>query len=113
MYFTSPVTFSAIQRPSKAAKFDESFPSKGRESGPSGKGKNKKGKGKGFQKSKVSFLPGTKLELVTHTPDGKEICYRYNIKGSKCDGRCGRVHVCRAKNCGANRPAFERPMGGG
>ena len=24
--------------------------------------------------------PGTKLELLTHTPDGKQICYRYNMK---------------------------------
>lgn len=111
LYFTSPVTFSAIQRPPKTARADDGF-QKGREAS-GGKGKSKKGKGKGNQKQKVSFLPGTFLQLVTRTADGKEICYKFNIKGAKCDGKCGRVHICRVKNCGANHPAYDRPMGGG
>ena len=110
LYFTSPVTFSAIQRPQKTARWDEQS-SKGREF-QAGKGKSKKGKGKGTGKHKVSFLPGTKLELVTHTVDGKEICYKFNIKGAKCDGKCGRVHICRVKNCGADHPAYNHPLGG-
>lgn len=110
LYFTSPVTFSAIQRPAKVPRWEEQS-GRGKDS-QTGKGKPKKGKGKGASKSKVSFLPGTNLELVTHTPDGKEICYRFNIKGAKCDGKCGRVHICRVKNCGADRPAYNHPLGG-
>ena len=99
LYFTSPVTFSAMQRPQKFAKQDD----------PEAKIKGKhKGKGKGKGDAlKTSYLPGTKLELLTHTPDGKQICYRFNMKGKKCDGRCGRVHICRVKGCGANHPAFD------
>ena len=103
LYFKSPVTFSAMQRPQKFAKQDDSDPTvkiKGKHKG--------KGKGKG-DAPKTSYLPGTKLELLTHTPDGKQICYRFNMKGKKCDARCGRVHICRVKGCGANHPAFDHP----
>lgn len=103
LYFTSPVTFAAVQRPTKYIKTDLEEDK--------GKGKGKKGKGKG-RGGKASFLPGTKLELVTHTPDGKQICYRYNMKGKKRDGKCGRVHVCRVRNCNADHPAFEHPTSG-
>ena len=91
LYFTSPVTFSAMQRPQKFAKQDDPDPAvkiKGKHKG--------KGKGKG-DAPKTSYLPGTKLELLTHTPDGKQICYRFNMKGKKCDARCGRVHICRVR----------------
>ena len=101
LYFTSPVTFSAMQRPQKFAKQDDpDVKIKGKH-----KGKDK-GKGDAF---KTSYLPGSKLELLTHTPDGKQICYRFNMKGKKCDGRCERVHICRVKGCGANHPAFDHP----
>ena len=115
LYFTSPVTFSSMVRASKAPRLQENLGKGqyqyGKGQQPFGKGKGKKGKGKG-QSNKTSFLPGTKLQLVTHTDDGKEICYRYNMKGKGCDGRCGRVHICRVKGCGATHPAFDHPSGG-
>eukprot|EP00435_Cladocopium_sp_Y103_P033021 s4108_g8.t1 len=79
---------------SKYAHEEEVNPTSGKPSGGKQKGgKGKKGKaGKGYSST---FLPGTKLELITHTPDGQEICYRYNMKGKKCDGKCNRVHICR------------------
>ena len=104
LYFTSPVTFASMQRPPKYYKTEEDKQK--------GKGKSKKGKGKG-KGGKRRFLPGTKLESVTHTPDGKQICYRYNMKGKKCDGKCGRVHVYRVRNCNADHPAFDHPTSGG
>ena len=114
LYFTSPVTFSAMQRPAKFSRVEEPQLRLGESN--KGKGKGKKGKsaseGKGKSK-KGSILPGTNLVLVSHTPDGKEICYRYNMKGKSCDGTCGRVHVCRVKNCNASHPAFDHPKGGG
>ena len=76
-----------------------------------GKGKGKKGKGKGKNDAnKPSYLPGTKLKLVTHSPDGKQICYRFNVRGKKCDGRCNRMHICRVENCNAAHPAYEHPV---
>jgi hypothetical protein len=114
LYFTSPVTFSAMQRPSKFSRVEEP-PTRFGEGGKS-KGKGKKGKsgsdGKGKSK-KGSVLPGTNLSLVSHTPDGKEICYRFNMRGKACDGTCNRVHVCRVRNCNAAHPAFEHPKTGG
>ena len=112
LHFTSPITFAWAQRPAKMGRWEtpgasnatSSAPSKGQ----SGKGKGGKAKG-GKGKHQTTFLPGTKLELVTHTPDGQEICYRYNMKGKKCDNKCGRVHICRVKNCGAQHPACEHP----
>ena len=103
LHFTSPVTFAAMERPAKTPKWEQDPPK-----GHKGKGKGKKGKDQG----KTSYLPGTKLELVTHTPDGKQICYRYNMKGKKCDGKCNRVHICRVKGCQQNHPAYEHPVGG-
>jgi hypothetical protein len=36
-----------------------------------------------------------KMELKSVTPGGREICYKFSRKSSKCDGSCGRVHVCQ------------------
>eukprot|EP00435_Cladocopium_sp_Y103_P058810 s1226_g20.t2 len=88
-HFTSPITLPAAQRPAKVPRWDPpSTPSSsntfygGKTSG--GKGKGAKGKkGKQNRSYASAFLPGTKLELITHTPDGQEICYRYNMKGKK------------------------------
>ena len=99
---------SPLRRYSAQRRWDQSSSSapsnlnvQGQSKGASGKGKGGKGKkGKGARQYQATYLPGTKLELTTHTADGQEICYRYNMKGCKCDGKCGRVHVCRVKGCG-------------
>ena len=93
LHFTSPITFASMQRPAKVGRWEAAttpgassgaWSSTGKGSGNKGKGKGKKGKpSKAFQ---TTYLPGTKLELATHTPDGQEICYRFNMKGKKCDG---------------------------
>ena len=44
-----------------------------------GKGKGKKGK----------------EPLLTHTPDGRQICFRWNSMKDRCRYKCGRVHVCQ------------------
>ena len=114
LHFTSPITFTAMQRPAKYQRWEGGSQGNATGSNTTGaakgggktKGKNKKGKGGKYQ---TAFLPGTKLELLTHTPDGQEICYRYNMKGRKCDGKCGRVHICRVKGCGQQHSASEHP----
>ncbi len=57
------------------------------------KGKSKgKGSGKGGKGSKSKFT------LAWKTPDGSDICFAFNSPEG-CPGNCGRVHVCRVKNC--------------
>ena len=41
---------------------------------------------------------GSENQLVSRTPDGREICFPFNAQG--CDGSCGRVHICRVHGCG-------------
>eukprot|EP00435_Cladocopium_sp_Y103_P072861 s5_g41.t1 len=103
LHFTSPITFASAQRPANKVprwELPASQPAGGATSYSSGKtsgGKSRGGKGKKGITS--TFLPGTKLELVTHSAGGQEICYRYNMKGKKCDGKCGRVVYIFAGHC--------------
>ena len=66
-----------------------------------GKGKQNFG-GKGKSKHKGSH---GNLQLATHTPDGRELCFAYNSQG--CKGQCGRVHACRVRGCYADHSARE------
>ena len=50
-----------------------------------GEGKQGAGRGTGT---------GFARNLLAETPDGRQICFNFNtVQG--CDGKCGRVHVCR------------------
>ena len=71
------------------------------------KGRGKKG-GKGAGRGK-----GDKGGLASRTPDGRMICFKYNDRNSKCDGRCNMVHVCRVKGCYQKHPMYECTMQGG
>ena len=71
-----------------------------------------KGKGKEKGKAKAPRDPHAKkiaagLSLVARTPDGRDICFKYN--SGTCTGGCGRVHCCRVKGCTHTGPACERP----
>ena len=48
-----------------------------------------------------------KKKVKSRTPDGREICYKFNNKGEKCDGACNRIHVCQI--CLGKHPRFECP----
>lgn len=74
--------------------------------GKAGKGKGKGGKGKG-KSPRFGRASGTHSEhgLVSHTPDGREICFAFNGQG--CDGACGRVHVCRVRGCTKQHPMWQ------
>ena len=63
--------------------------------GGKGKGKSGKGNARDFNGS----------SLVTHTPDGRELCFAFNAQG--CSGKCGRVHACRVRGCYAKHSARE------
>ena len=47
------------------------------------------------------------LPLTDITPDGQDICFKYNVKA--CKGGCGRDHRCRVKGCTHRGPACEHP----
>ena len=55
----------------------------------------------------------TWYDLVSKTPDGRELCYAYNIKrGCQVKG-CQRIHACRIKGCQGNHPAYQHGAQGG
>ena len=99
-YFTTPLALASIQRPTKWHK------GAGKESKGGGK---EKGSGKGkpgkWTKGKTSDNALKGLVLSWRTPEGRDICFAYNLQG--CDGKCGRLHVCRVKGCYQDRPARE------
>ena len=116
LYFTSPVALSAqtFEPPSKVPRTDlkgggkhNRFESKSTADYTKGGGRPQKGKGKG--KPSIRVFPNSSIAMVSATPDGRQICYSYNTPGSKCDGRCKRVHICRAMGCGQKHPVYEHP----
>ena len=93
-YFTTPLALSVLERPRK---WHKGFGKDGK-SGKGGKGsrgKGKEGKGKDGKGKSDPALKG--LQLVWRTPEGRDICFAFNSQG--CDGKCGRLHVCRVKGC--------------
>ena len=64
------------------------------------KGKGKfKGGGKG-KKGKKNSVGGATIH--SKTPDGREICYKWNSQHDRCRHACGRLHVCQI--CFGNHP---------
>ena len=83
-YFLTPAAMNALtaqkRERSRSPRGDRRFGDKGwNPSRNKGKGKGKKGKD----------------NLHTHTPDGRQICFRWNSMKERCRFKCGRVHVCQ------------------
>ena len=78
------------------------------------KGKGGKGGGKTTPKTDGQIKVGEGwFDLVSKTPDGRELCYAYNIKrGCQVKG-CKRVHACRVKGCQGNHPAYQHATNAG
>ena len=106
-YFTTPLALTTAETPVKYQKTSQ-------------KGNNEwtnrqKGKGKGKFQQHKGFGKGAKnnaskgkhgdLSLVAQTPDGRDICFAFNSQG--CNGKCGRVHVCRVRGCFGDHAARE------
>ena len=73
-------------------------------------GKDKGGKGKSTGKIQVGE---SWYDLVSKTPDGRELCYAYNIKSGCQVKGCQRVHACRVKGCQGSHPAYQHGSQGG
>ena len=87
-YFLTPLQLSSFRRPAQDA-FDDAPRKKPRNEKGDSKGDGK-GKGKGKGKGR---LPATCNRV---TPDGRQICYGFNIGKNKCKAgsRCKFSHVC-------------------
>jgi len=105
-YFTTPLALTNHDpaRHGGQRSFNNTYDSKKGKSKGFGKvrGKFDKGKGKASGKSKGKHGDH---HLVTHSPDGREICFAFNSQG--CPGRCGRLHICRIKGCYGEHAARE------
>ena len=107
-YFTTPLALQAVAQPTKYFKgqgkagkehpaipsppqpnYTWSRPDKGRA----------KGKGKTFNG----------LQLLSTTPDGRQICFAYNAQGCN-NPKCPRLHICRVAGCFAEHPASQHPQ---
>ena len=77
--------------------------------------KGGKGKGKDTGKNKVDTkvkIGETWYDLVSRTPDGRELCYAFNIKRGCNNKGCTRVHACRVKGCQGSHPAYQHTAQG-
>jgi hypothetical protein len=124
LYFLSPLLLSANQRSSLNSTRQAvalSNPSGGqqrgekrtrgdrRHSASSSTGQSR-GNSKGTGKSSGKDRKGNKSkgghELMSKTPDGRDLCYNWNA-GKDCDGKCGRVHACRVGGCMATHRSID------
>ena len=106
-FFTTPLALTSSEPQQKFPRFNNK--------GGNGNDNNQrwKGKGKGkFQgkqggKSNKGLSKGKHgdFNLVSQTPDGRDICFAFNSQG--CSGKCGRVHGCRVKGCYGEHAARE------
>ena len=70
-----------------------------------GKGQDK-GRGRGGGQSKGQGKGG---DLVSTTPDGRQICFSYSSPSGCSSASCARVHVCRVRGCNAAHPTADHP----
>ena len=94
--FTSQVALSKRSSASDPPPPEWPRVGKGTKGGKGGKEGTKDGKGKSTGKIQVG---DAWYDLVSKTPDGRELCYAYNIKRGCHVKGCQRVHACRVKGC--------------
>ena len=100
--FTSPIALGLYRDgPAKRA-MDTVDPNTGVQKYVKGKGKGQKGgksisgkSNKGGERSQTS-----RRSFMSYTPDGRQICFKYNNKAGCSDSKCDRVHVCQVRGCG-------------
>ena len=99
-WFTTPLALHVAEQPRKYRKGDGKAPPPPLV--PKHPGKSvKTPKGGAKTQSKLGGL-----ELVSTTPDGKQICYAFNAQGCK-NKSCARVHVCRVAGCFGDHAAHQ------
>ena len=101
--FTSPIALmhKGLHKPTGHA--DDSEPARPtkrpRGAKPTGRGKGKgEGKGRGAGGNEKGTGKGN---LVSKTPDGREICFKFSSPEGCSIANCSRVHCCRVRGCNA------------
>ena len=88
-YLLTPMSINALTAMQPSAE-----PTRSRSPRASGEGtswdRNRQGKSRGKGKGRG----GGKDDLHRKTPDGREICYKWNSMKERCRFNCGRVHCC-------------------
>ena len=87
--FTTPLSVSAASQSVGAAR--SRSPPVHQSASSASKGPGQKGKKGNKGKNKGKGRGG----LFSLTPDGRQICYAYNSQYERCNGSCGRAHVCQ------------------
>ena len=72
----------------------------------SGKSKSAKGSGKGGKGNKN---PTGRKAFLSYTPDGRQICFKYNNEAGCSDASCERVHICQVPGCNGEHAAVRCP----
>ena len=98
-WFTTPLALHAAEQPTKYRKGQGKKGDRAHPPPPQVPKGFERVKGKGKAKATLNGL-----QLVSVTPDGKQICYAYNSQGCK-DAKCPRLHVCRVMGCFKEHPA--------
>ena len=104
-YFTTPLSLSCVEMANQR-KWHQS-----QRGAPyvfsSGFGGKSKGKSwRGAQAGKGGSGASNKSHGAT--PEGLQICFRFNNEHEQCDGRCTRLHVCRL--CFQRRPMYKHHL---
>ena len=99
--FTSPIALG-MYRESGAKRPVDNAESSGSQKFVKGKGKGQKGgKGSSHKGNKGGErMQTSRRSFMSYTPDGRQICFKYNNKTGCSDGKCDRVHVCQVRGCG-------------
>ena len=74
-----------------------------------GTGKGKTGAGKGKGGGKQARDPSSRKNFLSYTPDGRQICFKFNNEAGCQDGNCARVHVCQVPGCNQPHAAVRCP----
>jgi hypothetical protein len=74
---------------------------RGRDGRGRGRGRGREGRGRATSAEGKAAGKGS---LVSKTPDGREICFKYSSPEGCSDANCARVHCCRVRGCNAPHP---------
>ena len=116
--FTSPIALGLCRSAGFKRTPESSVssrPEKAQRTGNRGEGGGKgnsggKGGGKGKNKSGKDRTSTGRKNFLSYTPDGRQICFKFNNLAGCSDSACDRVHVCQVPSCGESHAAARCPM---
>lgn len=112
--FTSPIALGLYRAAGvkRAPEAQIPGPEKTARTGNKGGGKGNgggRGSGKGKAKAGKDRTSTGRKNFLSYTPDGRQICFKFNNLAGCSDASCDRVHVCQVPNCGGEHAAVRCP----